>query len=276
MNLEELAQFAIIAAKTAGDVIRDAAKREITAEHKAGGSTYASQVVTAIDRQCDGLIREILQPTCEEYDIGMLSEEYPDDGSRFQKDFFWCVDPLDGTLAFINKTPGYSVSIALVSKEAEPVIGVVYNPTSQVLYHAINGKGVFRNESRWQPLKEKKEVLTYVAGKSLAKTPNAEAVQAILDEKLKELELRNIQEICGGGAVWNAIRVLEEAPACMIKSPKSQKGGGSVWDYAATACIFEEAGCRVTDFYGQSLELNKNYDTFMNHRGVFYSSCALL
>ena len=52
----------------------------------------------------------------QKYDFGILTEETPDNGSRLVKDYFWCVDPLDGTLPFTEGTPGYSVSIALVSK----------------------------------------------------------------------------------------------------------------------------------------------------------------
>jgi len=272
MNFEELAQFAIIAAKTAGDVIRDASQKDILVQHKEGGNTYASQVVTAIDRQCDGLIREILHPTCDTYDLGILSEEFPDDGSRFEKAYFWCIDPLDGTLAFINKIPGFSVSIALVSGLGKPMIGVVYNPTIQVLYHAIDGEGVFRNEIPWQPSTPNQNALTYVSDKTLANSPKAEQIQAILNRKMNDLNVSELKKNYGGGAVWNAIRVLEESPACMIKPPKPQKGGGSVWDYAATACIFKEAGCQATGFNGEPLDLNKKGDAFMNHQGVFYFS----
>jgi fructose-1,6-bisphosphatase/inositol monophosphatase family enzyme len=145
INLEALASIAIKAAKTAGEVIRKAAEEDIRVHQKDGGSNYASQVVTEIDRKCDGIIREILKPSCEKFDLAILTEEQEDDKSRFQKDYFWCVDPLDGTLAFIKKEPGFSVSIALVSKSGKPVLGVVYNPMIDVLYHAVEGEGGFKN-----------------------------------------------------------------------------------------------------------------------------------
>lgn len=59
-----------------------------------------------------------------------------------------------------------------------------------------------------------------------------------------------------------------------FKFPKSQQGGGSVWDYAATARLFEEAGGIVTDIHGGCLDLNRPDSHFMNHRGVIYSSCT--
>jgi 3'-phosphoadenosine 5'-phosphosulfate (PAPS) 3'-phosphatase len=70
--------------------------------------------------------------------------------------------------------------------------------------------------------------------------------------------------------VLNAIRVLENGPACMLKFPKKEQGGGSIWDFAATACIFQEVGLSATNFIGGRLDLNRRDSTFMNHEGVLY------
>ncbi len=275
MNLNELATIAIEAAKTAGEVIRKAAEDEIRVEHKDGGANYASQVVTEIDRKCDGIIREMLQPISQQYDIAILTEEVPDDGSRLEKKYFWCVDPLDGTLSFIRKEPGYAVSIALISQEGIPLIGVVYNPTTDVLYHAVQGKGVFRNNQPWQPKVSNKKVLSFVSDKLIDEIPNSEVIRAKIYTQVNDYQIVDKKLIFGGGAVWNAIRVLEKAPASMIKLPKLEKGGGSIWDYAATACIFNELGLQATNFHGGPLDLNKASDTFMNHEGIFFSSVEL-
>lgn len=272
IDLNEIADVAIKAAKTAGIIIREAAEKDIEIHHKDGGSNYASQVVTEIDRKCDGVIRETLRPICKQYDLAILTEEQYDDGSRLEKDYFCCVDPLDGTLAFINKESGFSVSIALVSRHGKPVIGVVYNPAAQVLFHAVAGRGVFRNEKPWKPTKKQNGVFTLVTPKPLEKLPKADKIQSVIDQKMKIHNCNLLKEVYGRGAVWNAIRVLEECPAIMIKLPKTEKGGGSLWDYAATACIFNELGFQATGFNGEPLELNKQENTFMNHQGVLYSS----
>jgi fructose-1,6-bisphosphatase/inositol monophosphatase family enzyme len=272
MNLKEIAQVAITAARTAGSIIQQAAEEEVNVDHKEGGHTLASQVVTEIDRKCDAVIRKCLAVSCQANDIGILTEEQPDDGSRFQKACFWCVDPLDGTLAFINKEPGFSVSIALISKEGKPLIGVVYNPMQQVLYHAIENQGVYRNEEPWQPKAHKNNILTYVTDKPLSDKPKDEKIQSLIHKIATELELSEVKDIYAGGAVWNAIRVMEEAPALMAKVPKEKKGGGSIWDFAATACILTEAGYKATAFDGAPLELNKASDSYMNHQGAFYFS----
>ncbi len=274
MDLQHLVNIAIEAALSAGKIIQKHLNDDITVEQKEGGSTYASQVVTKVDRECEGVILSHLLPTCKTFNIGLLSEETEDDGSRFEKDFFWCIDPLDGTLAFINKQPGFSVSIALVAKDGSPVIGAVFNPSTETIYHAIKGHGVYKNRKSWR-IKNTNEHLTYLTDKALKDSPRFDEIQNILHTYKSNLALKSIKEISGAGAVLNAILVLENGPACFLKLPKKDLGGGSIWDYAATACIFQEMGFPATTFNGATLDLNKTDDTFMNHQGVYYSNLKL-
>lgn len=271
MDLIQLSKIAIEAAKSAGKIIQKHMNDDIEVQIKKEGTSHASQVLTAIDLACEKVILDYLLSSCEEFDIALLSEETKDDGSRFNKDFFWCIDPMDGTLSFINKRPGFSVSIALIRKDGTPVIGVVFDPRTNNLYYAITGKGAFKNDKPWEIKNDKKHV-TYVTDRTLADTPGKEKIQKILAKKVEELNLDGIKEISGGGSVLNGILVLENSPACMIKLPKKENGGGSLWDFAATACIFQELGQKATNFSGRSLDLNRKESTFMNHEGIFYAN----
>ena len=84
--------------------------------------------------------------------------------------------------------------------------------------------------------------------------------------------MKGIKEIDGAGSVLNGILVLENGPAIMLKFPKKENGGGSIWDFAATTCIYQELGLPATNFEGGKLDLNKKAGTFMNHEGVFYGN----
>ena len=66
----------------------------------------------------------------------------------------------------------------------------------------------------------------------------------------------------------NACWVLEQAPAYFIKPPKSNEGGGCIWDYAATTCLFTELGGIASDYSGQDLPLNQRGSVYMNACGV--------
>ncbi len=274
MDFLQLNNIAIKAALSAGKVIQKYMDEDVSVEKKKGGASYASQVVTVVDKACETAILSHLLPTCSKFDLALLSEETEDDGSRFKKDFFWCIDPMDGTLAFINKQPGFSVSIALIAKDGTPYIGVVYDPSTDILYHALKGNGVFKNGSPWK-IKPTNDHLTYVTDRKLKDTPRLAKIESFLNENVKKLGLNGIKEIAGAGSVLNGILVLENGPACMLKLPKKEIGGGSIWDFAATACIYQEFGLPATNFAGGRLDLNKRDGTFMNQEGVFYANFIL-
>lgn len=271
-DLESLGNYAILAAKKAGEIIMDFDRSKLTVNSKIGASSLASQVVTEVDLLSQSAILNVLNATLQEYDLALVTEENVDDKSRFEKDYFWCIDPLDGTLSFIEDKPGYSVSIALVAKNGEPQIGVIFNPIDGTLYSAIKGLGTFKNGQLWQLKQDlpRDNKLTFVYDQSFT---NDTHYKQLVDE-LNTYALQNgysaIEPVQFGGAAMNAIWVLENQPACYFKFPK--KRGGSIWDYAASACIFKELGLAVCDIYGNPMDLNHQESTYMNHRGILYGS----
>lgn len=271
MDLVALTNIAKEAALSAGKIIQQSMNQEVVVMHKKEGVSYAAQVVTEVDHACEKAILAHLLPTCEAFDLALLSEETEDDGSRFQKDFFWCIDPMDGTLPFINKRPGFSVSIALVGRNSTPYIGVVFDPSTETLYHAIKGEGAFKNNRPWV-IKPVNNHFTYVTDRKLKDTPRVVEIEKLLKEKSIELGLSELKEMDGAGSVLNAILVLENGPACMLKFPKKEKGGGSIWDFAATTCIYNELGLPATNFAEGKLNLNRKDSTFMNHQGVYFAN----
>jgi len=270
MNNQALADLAITAAKRAADHIQSQAGKQREVLTKDGGGSRASQVVTEVDFECQRLILEILDPSIEAHNFGLLTEELKDDSSRHTCDYFWCVDPLDGTLPFIENVAGYSVSIALLRRDGTPVIGVVHDPVTSTTYHAVRDGGVFCNRAPWS-INSKNPHLTLVTDRSFAKQPDYGRIMTALETLAPGLRIIN-----QGGAAMNAIWVIENAPAVYFKFPKSEDGGGSIWDFAASACIFNELGTPVTNIHGHPLNLNRRDSTFMNKDGVVYASSEKL
>ncbi|MGR9053669.1 MAG: 3'(2'),5'-bisphosphate nucleotidase CysQ family protein [Gammaproteobacteria bacterium] len=272
-----LSQCAVSAAYQAGHLIAAHATREVAVDTKQGLSSLAAQVVTEVDHLSEAVVLQNLKPTCARFDLALLTEESPDDRERLNKDFFWCIDPLDGTLPFIESLPGYSVAIALVARDGTPYIGVVYDPVEQTLYRAIKGQGAFRNgqaiESAKTPPSTERTV-AFITDKSFADDPLYRPVADEMERIARDLGYAGAEMILQGGAAMNACQVLTRAPACYFKFPKARQGGGSIWDYAATACIFNEVGLPAGDSSGRPFELNPTGSTFMNHCGVLFASDA--
>ena len=271
MDLIHLKDIAVDAALAAGQLIKQYADEEVVVNKKTGSSSYAAQVVTEVDLKCEELIRAHLQAVREKYDFAILSEETTDDGSRHKKEYFWCIDPMDGTLPFIKKRPGYAVSIALVARDGTPHLGVVYDPTTDIIYHAVRGFGAFKNNLPWT-IRHRNNFLTYVTDKSLSDTLRVTVIQDRLNDYLNQLGLDRIEEKSGAGSVMNGIYVLENGPACMLKLPKKEKGGGSLWDFAAIACMFREHGLPATNYGAGRLDLNRSDGSYMNHEGVLFTN----
>lgn len=268
-DLHELAERAILAATEAGQMIADSRPQEV--QHKAGGASLASQVVTEIDRRSEDMILDTLRPTIERFELGLLTEEQDDDSSRLVADYFWCIDPLDGTLPFIEGTPGFSVSIALVGRDGAPHIGVVYDPVEGRLFHATSGAGAFRDRRPWSAEPQTNRELSLFADRSFLVRDDHDALVDRLGQIAEELGLAGVRVDATGGAVMNALRALANPPACYFKFPKPT-GGGSLWDFAATACLFQERGAVASDIHGDPLDLNRADSTFMNHRGALFAT----
>ena len=291
-QLEQLLQLATDAALKAGTFINSVDRSSLQVHSKQAGSSLSAQVVTQVDLDSQAIILEILQPTIEQYDIALLTEENASEEdvathARFHKDYFWCIDPLDGTLPFIEGGSGFAVSIALVDIAGNPIIGVVHNPSTGDTYQAINAQPqtsiVLKNGSPWQPERheEYSHSLSLYIDRSFQQDPRYPAVLEQLTVFSKQQGLA-LQVIKTNGAVMNAIGVLENAPACYLKLPKAQLGGGSLWDFSATAAITQALSaqylassspmlCAVSDSQGAALDLNRSDSNYMNHKGVLYT-----
>jgi fructose-1,6-bisphosphatase/inositol monophosphatase family enzyme len=261
-DLKHLADLAIEAAEKTGKYIAET--RPTAVQRKSGGDNLASQMLTEVDGQSQEMILRILEPSFTEFDLALLTEESPDNGSRLEKDYFWCIDPIDGTLPYIEGVPGYAVSIALVSKAGVPQIGVVYDPVEHTLYHAIRGQGAFRNRESWSLNRRTaaSDAVKIITDRSIAGLPYCKEAEKRFNALVKDQ----------GGAVMNALWCLENPPACYFKFPKKNRGGGCFWDYAATACIYTEIGAIVSDMSGNPMNLNHPHSFYMNQPGILYAT----
>lgn len=272
--MTELCQIAQLAAKEAGSLIQKYRSESPNIKEKEGGNTLASQVVTAADFASQEIILKYLNPTLSRFDLGLLSEELNDDQSRLTKDYHWCIDPLDGTLPYTESKTGYAISIALLDKAGVSHIGVVFDPPSDNLYSAIRGQGAFKNNKALSISKNKENeaVFTFITDRSFLNHVKYNKISRFIKQLSVHRHCNTTNVISHGGAVMNALWLLDHHPAVYFKFPKEALGGGSVWDYAATACIFEALNLRPTDCFGKNLIFNNPHNTFMNLGGIVYAT----
>ena len=274
-ELTLLKDIACEAALSAGAIIKRFKGRDPGATAKESGSTKASQVVTEADLASQEAILSRILPTLLTFDIALLSEELEDDRSRLIKDYFWAIDPLDGTLPFIEGNDGYSVSISLLARSGTPVMGVVLDPETDTLYSAIKGHGAVCNQKHLHISKIASPHCHLIVDRSLNETVTHSTVRDLFIEKLGKRGVSLVEAASLKGAVLNACDTLAKGPlALYFKPPRNAEGGGCIWDFAASSCIFSEAGGIVTDCYGEPLNLNSSESVYMNRQGVIFATTS--
>ena len=83
-------------------------------------------------------------------DHAILSEETPTDPEQ-EGEVVWVIDPLDGTINFLNGLPVFGVSIGVLER-GRPVAGAIFVPSIQApegaVFHARTGGGAFLDATR--------------------------------------------------------------------------------------------------------------------------------
>ena len=123
----------------AGKEILNIYNSDFAVEHKDDKSPLTEADKKAHLKIVDGLA---------DSDFPILSEEgreIPFD-ERNQWDYFWMVDPLDGTKEFVKRNGEFTVNIALIHQQ-KAILGVIYVPVKDQLYFGAAGLGAFKVES---------------------------------------------------------------------------------------------------------------------------------
>lgn len=248
-SLSEL-EIAIDAAIKAGNEILKVYQTDFTTSTKSDNSP-----ITEADINSNQIIKKILADCGH----GMLSEEDKDDSSRLDLKKIWIIDPLDGTLDFVNRTGEFTVMIALIENN-KPIIGVVYWPVENILYIAQKGKGAFKKENeQWSQIFVSKE-------DNISKCNVVGSRHHLSDvekDLMKKLDLTNFKSI--GSSLKACLVSTGEADMYITTTNKMKE-----WDTAASHCIISEAGGKMTTMKGEEILYNKK--DVHHHDGILVTN----
>ena len=145
IQYNKLILTAILAAKRAGEAILDVYGSDFTVEQKDDKSP-----LTLADKRSNEIIENVLEQTVtvNNSTVPILSEEGKETPYEERKkwEYFWLVDPLDGTKEFVKRNGEFTVNIALIHKH-KPVLGIIYIPVKDVFYFAALNFGAYKLES---------------------------------------------------------------------------------------------------------------------------------
>jgi 3'(2'), 5'-bisphosphate nucleotidase len=198
--------------------------------------------VTVADEMAEAVILAGLSKIAP--DISVVAEEsvaagrVPPPSARF-----FLVDPLDGTKEFINRNGEFTVNIALI-EDGLPVMGVVYLPTTGVVYAGEVGKGATRDGAEIRA-SQPSGAIKVVASRS-----------HMSDETSTWLKRFDVSELVSAGSSLKFCRVAEGAADLYPRLGRTME-----WDTAAGDAVLRAAGGRVCTLDGADLIYGKRDQT---------------
>jgi len=219
-------ETAIRAAREAGRVLLEGSRGKIRVEHLA-----QRDVKLAMDKKAEEVILGILREKFPEHAI--LSEECGAVGPT--SDYLWVIDPLDGTVNFSRRIPLWGTSVALVHRGRE-IVGVIFDPIHDELFHAEEGKGAFLNGKRIRVSE---------------KSPLSAAMIAFGFSSNEERLRRGLSAAAGLPLAASKVRglgsaVLHLAYVACGRMDGFFECGINQWDIAAGVVLIREAGGKVS------------------------------
>jgi len=227
-ELRKNCKFAII---EAGKIALNLQKK-VKVEYKS-----ENQPVTNADIEINNFLLDFFKQKTPNF--GWLSEESIDDRSRFDSDFFWCLDPIDGTRSYILGKPEYTISLALI-KNFKPIFGIVYNPSTKEYFHAEENNGAFCNKTKIKVNSKRKFEFCSLA------VSNSEI------NILKSYNFFNSNNVKRIGSIAYKIALVAKGKIDIaIKFYKKND-----WDLAAADLIIREARGTILDTNGKKIIYN--------------------
>ena len=250
-NLEKITRLVCQVAREAGSYIKkERASFSVEKVERKHAHDYVSYVDKGSEKMIVSRLREIMP------EAGFITEEgtAKDDVSAINhqpSDFFWVVDPLDGTTNFIHGFAPYAVSIALC-KGREIVVGVVYEIVSDECFYAWKGGGAYcemRNEKG-----ERRDVKSLKVGTSGINDALLCLQLPYNSDAYKPVITRLINHFYGN---VGSIRMIGSAAIALCYVAAGRLDGYAEryigqWDFMAGALIVMEAGGRVTNYAGDA------------------------
>jgi myo-inositol-1(or 4)-monophosphatase len=243
-------ETAVDAAKIGGAVLKDGFG---TIRQDQIGLKGAGDFISELDHRSEQAIIRRIKRTFPDHSI--LAEE---SGSTGEASLFqWCIDPLDGTANYVQGIGHFSISIAVLQGK-DVLLGVVFDPMRDELFHAVRNGGAFMNGQKIH-VSEKNDLsrAMLATGFPWRSKPNIDSYQfSFKDLFLKSAGIRRM----GSAALDLSYTACGRFDGFWEMALKS-------WDISAGILMVKEAGGMVSDFKGG--------DTYMDSGNVVASNRRL-
>ncbi len=240
--------------KEAGKILMKYYKKEYETNIK---NNDQHDFVTTADKESEKYIIENIKKNFPRDYI--LSEETEENNINYNSRV-WMIDPLDGTKNFIHHGKDFVVMIGLCIN-GEPKIGVVYSPVKDILYYGEKNKGSYKLY--------KNKISKLKVGKISNLKDSRLITRSTIGEDKPEIRPRDIiiktlktKEKIPQGSIGGVISLIAENKGDLYFITNNRAGK---WDTCSPQVILEEAGGKITDFNGNSLDYKQKNAKWENY-----------
>ena len=222
------------------NIAKEAGKEVLKIYHKNFDIEFKNDnsPLTIADRKSHEIIVKGLEEISNFPIVSEEGKEIPYE-ERKSWEYYWCIDPLDGTKEFIKKNGEFTINIALIHN-GEPVLGVVYAPAINVIYCAKKDEGAYKN------------------GKKLINRNTNRPYKVVASKSHMNEETKKFIKKLGNGELISKGSSLK---LCMVADGSAdiypRIAPTMEWDTAAADAIIREVG-KMTYIYNENFKIDEN------------------
>lgn len=265
IDIEDIKKIAL----EAGDTIMEIYNKDFKVEYKDDKSP-----LTEADKRSNEIICEALKKLYPQ--IPIMSEENKQTEYEIRKDweYYWCIDPIDGTKEFIKKNGEFTVNIALIHKNT-PVLGVVYAPAIDNMYSAKKDENAYLEVLSAQGSVLRKEELPLRKNDTYKNSMFVVASKSHLSSETQDfidnlsLNTEHLTLVSKGSSLKLCMVATGEADIYPRLAPTME------WDTAAADAVVREAGKQVY-IYDDSVNATNYFQSTTNLKPIIYNKEDLL
>lgn len=236
----------------AGKNIRSKIDEPLRVDTKDG----VKDLVTTMDKETEQFFASNIKTTYPHHRL--ISEEGYGDDLRTLDGTVWIVDPIDGTMNFVEQKRHFAISIGIY-QDGIGEIGFIYNVMDDVLYSAKRGEGAFKDDQQLPVLPNHvrlEESLISLTPNWLCKN------RLVAKHDMEEL----VQKVRGTRNYGSAALELAGVAEGILDGYLSMKL--SPWDIAAGMIIVREVGGVITTINGEKVDMLKDQPILAVHPAI--------
>ena len=235
-DIEEFIVFSNFLADESSKIIKEYFRKPLTINNKEDESP-----VTIADKNTESKIRELIEDKYPNH--GILGEEF--DTKNTNSEYTWVIDPIDGTRSFIAGYKDFGTLIALLHDQ-KPIIGIINCPIHDERWVGANGKNTTMNGKDVRTSNIKDINKSYLSSTGLYMFENSNFKKKF-EKIIKETKYHRF-----GGDCYNYGMIASGYIDIVIEDTLKTH------DYMALIPVIEGAGGKITDKYGNLINLQSD------------------